>query len=98
NFALATALVTTGPGRLRLGPHLSKTLTRLSVVAVVAGAAAALNQMLRAAPAVPSAPPATPAGSPASSVGSTATPAAAPNGVSAAERDGAREGAGSVSK
>ena len=29
NFALATALLTTGPGSLRLGPHLSKRLTRL---------------------------------------------------------------------
>lgn len=112
NLALATVLATTGPGRLRLGPHLSKALTRLSVVVVVAGAAAALNQMLRAGPATPSTPPAPSTGAPATSAGSTATSAgapasstestaaatAAPNGIPGADHDGSREGAGSVSK
>jgi len=99
NLALAAVLVTTGPGRLRLGPHLSKTLTRLSVVAVAAGAVAAVNQMVRATPAVPATPagpPPTPAGPPPSSAGFTGMPAAAPSAVPGAEHDGAREGAGSV--
>jgi putative oxidoreductase len=51
NFAVATALLAAGPGNLRLGPHLSKSLTRLSVVGGTALAAYTLNQLLRAQPA-----------------------------------------------
>jgi putative oxidoreductase len=48
NFAVAVALLASGPGNLRLGPHLSKSLTRLSVVGGTALAAYSLNQLLRA--------------------------------------------------
>ena len=51
NFAVATALLASGPGNLRLGPHLSKSLTRLSVVGGAALAGYTLNQLLRAQPA-----------------------------------------------
>jgi putative oxidoreductase len=51
NFAVATALLASGPGRLRLGPHLSKSLTRLSFVGGAALAGYTLNQLLRAQPA-----------------------------------------------
>jgi putative oxidoreductase len=51
NFALATALLVSGPGTLRLGPHLSKSLTRLSVVGGAALAGYSLSQLLRAQPA-----------------------------------------------
>jgi putative oxidoreductase len=51
NFALATALLTAGPGSLRLGPHLSKRLTGLSVLGGAALAGYSLNQLLRAQPA-----------------------------------------------
>ncbi|MGA2305632.1 MAG: DoxX family protein [Acidimicrobiales bacterium] len=51
NFAVATALLASGPGSLRLGPHLSKSLTRLSVVGGAALAGYSLNQLLRAQPA-----------------------------------------------
>jgi putative oxidoreductase len=51
NFALATALLASGPGHLRLGPHLSKSLTRLSVLGGAALAGYSLNQLLRAQPA-----------------------------------------------
>jgi putative oxidoreductase len=50
NFAVAAALMASGPGNLRLGPHLSKSLTRLSVVGGAALAAFSLNQLLRAQP------------------------------------------------
>lgn len=50
NFAVATALLVSRPGSLRLGPHLSKSLTRLSVVGGAAMAAFSLNQLLRAQP------------------------------------------------
>jgi putative oxidoreductase len=50
NFALAVALLCTGPGKLRLGPHLSKSLTRLSVVGGAALAAVSVSQLLRAQP------------------------------------------------
>jgi putative oxidoreductase len=48
NFAVAAALLAAGPGSIRLGPHLSKSLTRLSVVGGAALAAFSLNQLLRA--------------------------------------------------
>jgi putative oxidoreductase len=51
NFAVATALLASGPGHLRLGPHLSKKLTRLSVLGGAALAGYSLNQLLRAQPA-----------------------------------------------
>jgi putative oxidoreductase len=51
NFALAVALLCTGPGELRLGPHLSKSLTRLSVLGGATLAAASVAQLLRAQPA-----------------------------------------------
>ena len=51
NFAVATALLASGPGRLRLGPHLSKSLTRLSFVGGAALAGYTLNQLLRVQPA-----------------------------------------------
>jgi putative oxidoreductase len=50
NFAVAVALLASGPGNLRLGPHLSKSLTRLSVVGGTVLAAYSLNQLLRAQP------------------------------------------------
>jgi putative oxidoreductase len=53
NLAVALALVSAGPGRLRLGPGLSKSLTRISAVAGVALAAGSVTQLLRAKPAVP---------------------------------------------
>jgi putative oxidoreductase len=51
NFAVATALLASGPGHLRLGPHLSKSLTRLSVLGGAALAGYSINQLLRAQPA-----------------------------------------------
>jgi putative oxidoreductase len=50
NFAVAVALLASGPGNLRLGPHLSKSLTRLSVVGGAALAGFTLNQLLSAQP------------------------------------------------
>jgi putative oxidoreductase len=50
NFAVAVALLCAGPGKLRLGPHLSKSLTRLSVVGGAALAALSVSQLLRAQP------------------------------------------------
>jgi putative oxidoreductase len=50
NFALAAALLAAGPGKLRLGPHLSKSLTRLAVVGGATLAAVSLSQLLRAQP------------------------------------------------
>src|SRR5580693_3428934 len=44
NFAVASALLSSGPGHLRLGPHLSKSLTRLSVLGDAALAGYSLNQ------------------------------------------------------
>jgi putative oxidoreductase len=55
NFALATVLLTTGPGNLRLGPHLSKSLTRLSVVGGAALAGYSLSQLLKFRPELPAA-------------------------------------------
>jgi putative oxidoreductase len=51
NFALAVALLCAGPGALRLGPHLSKRLTRLSVLGGATLAAVSVAQLLRAQPA-----------------------------------------------
>ena len=51
NLAVATALLASGPGHLRLGPHLSKSLTRLSVLGGAALAGYSINQLLRAQPA-----------------------------------------------
>jgi putative oxidoreductase len=51
NFAVAAALLSAGPGKLRLGPHLSKSLTRLAVVGGATLAAVSLSQLLRAQPA-----------------------------------------------
>ena len=51
NFAVATALLASGPGNLRLGPRLPKALTRLSVVGGAALAGYSLSQLLRAQPA-----------------------------------------------
>jgi putative oxidoreductase len=51
NFAVATALLASGPGHLRLGQHLSKSLTRLSVLGGAALAGYSLNQLLKAQPA-----------------------------------------------
>jgi putative oxidoreductase len=50
NFAVAVALLASGPGNLRLGPHLSKSLTRLSVVGGAALAGYTLNQLLQSRP------------------------------------------------
>jgi hypothetical protein len=50
NFALAVALLCAGPGKLRAGPHLSKSLTRLSVLGGTALAAVSVAQLLRAQP------------------------------------------------
>jgi putative oxidoreductase len=52
NFAVAVALLCAGPGKLRLGPHLSKSLTRLSVVGGAGLAAMSVAQLLRAQPVV----------------------------------------------
>ena len=52
NLAVAMALLSSGSGRLRLGPRLSKSMTRLSAVAGVALAAGSVAQLLRAKPAV----------------------------------------------
>jgi putative oxidoreductase len=51
NFAVAAALLSAGPGKLRLGPHLSKSLTRLATVGGATLAAVSLSQLLRAQPA-----------------------------------------------
>ena len=50
NLVLAVTLIGTGTGRLRMGPHLSKSLTRLTVLGGAVLAGAALSQILRAEP------------------------------------------------
>jgi putative oxidoreductase len=50
NFAVAVGLLASGPGNLRLGPHLSKSLTRVSVVGGAALAGYTLKQLLSAQP------------------------------------------------
>lgn len=51
NLALAVGLMSSGPGRLRLGPRLPRSLARLSAAGGTALAAVSLAQMLRAEPA-----------------------------------------------
>ncbi len=56
NLALAVALMSSGSGRLRLGPRLPKSLTRIAVVGGIGLAAISLSQLLSApvpAPAEP---------------------------------------------
>jgi len=55
NLAMSIALMSSGTGALRLGPHLSRRLVRLSLVAGVSLAAVSIAQLLR-----PSAPTAAP--------------------------------------
>ena len=50
NLAAAVGLISSGSGRLRLGPRLPNSLTRISVLAGAAMAAASLAQLLRAEP------------------------------------------------
>jgi putative oxidoreductase len=50
NLAVAVALMSSGTGKLRLGPRLSKSLTRMAVVGGAALAAATLAQLLRFQP------------------------------------------------
>jgi hypothetical protein len=50
NLALAVALMSSGTGFLRLSPRLSKSLTRVSILAGVALIAGSLVQLLRAKP------------------------------------------------
>jgi putative oxidoreductase len=50
NLAVATALLGAGPGKLRLGPHLSKRLTWLVALGGVALTAVSVSQLLRAQP------------------------------------------------
>jgi putative oxidoreductase len=52
NFALAVGLLVSGPGDLRVGPALPKSLTRLATVGGVVLAASALRQLLTAKPPV----------------------------------------------
>ena len=51
NLALAVGLVSSGPGRFRLGPRLPKSLIRLSAGGGIALAAVSLAQILQAEPA-----------------------------------------------
>ena len=53
NLSLALLLGASGPGRLRLGPHLPKKLARLSFLGGLALTGVALSQVLRAKPPVP---------------------------------------------
>ncbi len=53
NLSLALLLGASGPGRLRLGPHLSKKVARLSFLGGVALTGIALSQVLRAKPPAP---------------------------------------------
>lgn len=50
NFALAVGLLVSGPGDLRIGPRLPKSLTRVAAVGGVLLAAGALTQLLTAKP------------------------------------------------
>jgi putative oxidoreductase len=59
NLALAVALLTTGPGHLRLGPAAPKWLTRLSFLGGVALAANSVKQLLAPPPPVVADDPAT---------------------------------------
>lgn len=51
NLALAVGLMSSGPGRFRLGPRLPRSLIRLSAGGGIVLAAVSLAQMLRAEPA-----------------------------------------------
>ena len=51
NLAVASALLVSGPGKLRLGPHLSRSLTRVTAVVGAGMAAGAIAQLLRFKPA-----------------------------------------------
>jgi putative oxidoreductase len=55
NFAVAVALLTTGPGRLRLGPASPRWLTRISFLAGIVLAVSAVRQLLGATPPAPAA-------------------------------------------
>lgn len=46
NFAIAIGLLSVGPGKIRLGPRLPKSLTRLSVLGGIALASISLYQLL----------------------------------------------------
>ena len=50
NLAVAIALISSGSGRLRLGPRLSKSLTGITVLAGAALTAGSVAQLLRAEP------------------------------------------------
>ena len=54
NLALAVALMSVGPGRLRLGPRSHRSLTRISVLVGMGLAGASVAQLLRAQPPAPS--------------------------------------------
>jgi putative oxidoreductase len=60
NFAVAVALLTTGPGKLRLGPRLSRSKTALATLGGLAMAATSITQILRARPPTPAKPPTPP--------------------------------------
>lgn len=51
NLAVASALLVSGPGKLRLGPHVSRSLTRVAAVVGPGMAAGAISQLLRFKPA-----------------------------------------------
>ncbi|MGD0372947.1 MAG: DoxX family protein [Candidatus Dormibacteria bacterium] len=53
NLAVAIGLMSSGPGRLVLGPRLPKSLTRIAVLGAVGMAAVSLSQLLRAKPPAP---------------------------------------------
>jgi putative oxidoreductase len=55
NLAVAIALMSSGSGRLRLGPPLPKSLTRIAVLGGAVLAAGSLTQLLRAKPPSPAA-------------------------------------------
>ncbi len=74
NLAVAALLAADGPGRIRLGPRLSKRLSKLTFIGALVMTAAALAQVLRAKPPAPPAVPSTSAGS-SSSTQSGVTPA-----------------------
>lgn len=50
NLAVASALLVSGPGKLRLGPHLPRSLTRVATVVGAGMTAGAIAQLLRFKP------------------------------------------------
>ena len=56
NLAVAIGLLSSGPGRLRLGRRLPRSMTRISVLGGIALAAGSLAKLLSAAPPAPPAP------------------------------------------